>query len=455
MSPTYGYPPQAMGLEHILTISDFVWGIRDGPASVKAGLDVGYPSPAIRSKTLPAVLASVGLNWASIEQIEKRLPAAQLTYYARIYHSPTPAKAVICSREHRSIAHDAAAASMVLLKNKSQSRTPLLPLDQIRCTRVVVVGALAVSTQTGDSGFSNLNDPDVISPLEGLKLASHEATVVCHSGKDIAEAVKDAASADAVVFITGLTGKQEEESVASTDAKINDACLHGPFTGTWFVRRVFGTLISGVQRLGLPLGGDRRELNLQPHDEKLGSALAAAVGDKLIMVISASGTIILPEVRRSNTAAILFSGHGGCRYGTALKDVLLGLAAPSGRLSFVVPETLGDISDWDPSTDKVAYNRWWGYRLMQKKTKQPVSGHLASAWDMDRLDLWKDLCPVRETSWRDSSQRLLKSRTAAQYHRASLSKFTLERMGLGTKTTTNAFWLVSRSNWFNQDRFRL
>jgi beta-glucosidase len=344
---------------------------------------------------------------------------------------------------------------MVLLKNKSQSRTPLLPLDQIRCTRVVVVGALAVSTQTGDSGFSNLNDPDVISPLEGLKLASHEATVVCHSGKDIAEAVKDAASADAVVFITGLTGKQEEESVASTDAKINDACLHGPFTGTWFVRRVFGTLISGVQRLGLPLGGDRRELNLQPHDEKLGSALAAAVGDKLIMVISASGTIILPEVRRSNTAAILFSGHGGCRYGTALKDVLLGLAAPSGRLSFVVPETLGDISDWDPSTDKVAYNRWWGYRLMQKKTKQPVSGHLASAWDMDRLDLWKDLCPVRETSWRDSSQRLLKSRTAAQYHRASLSKFTLERMALGTKTTTNAFWLVSRSNWFNQDRFRL
>jgi beta-glucosidase len=142
---------------------------------------------------------------------------------------------------------------MVLLKNKSKSGDPLLPLDQVHCKRIVVVGALAISTQTGDSGSSNLSDPDVISLLEGLKLANHGATVVYHSGKDIAEAINDAASADAVVFISGLTGKQEGESVASTDAKINDTCLHGPFTGTWLVRRAFGASISGVQRLGLPL----------------------------------------------------------------------------------------------------------------------------------------------------------------------------------------------------------
>jgi beta-glucosidase len=40
------------GLEHVYAISDFVWGIRDGPASVKAGLDVEYPSPAIRANAL-------------------------------------------------------------------------------------------------------------------------------------------------------------------------------------------------------------------------------------------------------------------------------------------------------------------------------------------------------------------------------------------------------------------
>jgi beta-glucosidase len=205
-----------------------------------------------------------------------------------------------------------------------------------------------------------------------LKLASRGATVVYHSGKDIDKAVNAAASADAVVFITGLTGKQEGESVASTDARINDACLHGPFTGTWFIRRAFGMLISGVQRLGLPLGGDRQELNLQPHDEKLGSALAAAVGDKLVMAISASGAIILPEAMRTNTAAILFSGYGGCRYGTALKDVLFGLAEPSGRLSFVMPETLGDLPEWDPPAEKVVYDRWRGYRLMRKNNTRPI-----------------------------------------------------------------------------------
>jgi beta-glucosidase len=137
---------QQWGLKHILTISDFVWGIRDGPTSVKAGLDVEYPSPAIRSKTLPAVLASGDLDWALIEQIGKRLPTTQLTHFARVYDSPTPAKAVICSREHRGIAHDAAVASMVLLKNKSQSGNPLLPLDQESCKRIIVVGTLAVST---------------------------------------------------------------------------------------------------------------------------------------------------------------------------------------------------------------------------------------------------------------------------------------------------------------------
>jgi beta-glucosidase len=49
-----------------------------------------------------------------------------------------------------------------------------------------------------------------------------------------------------------------------------------------------------------------------------------------------------------------------------------GLAEPSGRLSFVIPETLGDLPEWDPSAEKVVYDRWWGYRLMQKNNMRPI-----------------------------------------------------------------------------------
>jgi beta-glucosidase len=359
------------GFEQVYTISDFVWGIRNGPASVKAGLDVEYPCPAIRAKTLPAALKRGDLDQNLIEKLGKRLLAAQLAYYSRL-RDPAPSKAVICSESHRSIAHDTAVASMVLLKNMTKSGASLLPLDPSQCKKIVVVGALAASSQTGDAGSSNLKDPDVISPLQGLELAAHQVQVIYHSGKDITKAVKDAASANAVLFVTGFTGQHEGESVVSINGKINDICFHGPFSGNWLVKRLFGWIIWGVSRLGVPLGGDRRTLNLPPKDENLGLALADAAGNKMITVISASGAVILPKALREESAAILFSGYGGCRFGTALKDVLFGKAEPSGRLSFVMPESIDDLPDWDPTAEHVVYDRWWGYRLMQKKNKRPL-----------------------------------------------------------------------------------
>lgn len=261
---------------------------------------------------------------------------------------------------------------MVLLKNKTKSGNTILPLDPDRTKKIVVIGALAASTQTGDAGSSNLKDPDIISPLVGLRSAGYGQTVIYHSGTDIATAVRAATLADTVVFVAGFTGSQEGESVISMDAEINDICLHGPVTGSWIVRKALGWLVWGVQRLGLPLGGDRQTLRLQPHDESLGSALAAVAGDNMVTVISASGTVILPEKLREQSAAILFSGYGGCRYGTALKDILFGQAEPSGRLSFVMPEYMEDLPDWKVFAEKVVYDRWWGYRQLQKNNKRPI-----------------------------------------------------------------------------------
>jgi beta-glucosidase len=58
--------------------------------------------------------------------------------------------------------------------------------------------------------------------------------------------------------------------------------------------------------------------------------------------------------------------------GKALKDVSFGLAEPSGRLSSVIPEILDDLLEQDPSAEKVVYDRWSGYRRMQKTNTRPT-----------------------------------------------------------------------------------
>jgi hypothetical protein len=89
---------------------------------------------------------------------------------------PAPAASIAASPEHRALAYEAAAKSIVLLKNGAAG-VPLLPLDASRLKRIAVLGRLASIPNLGDRGSSNVIPPSVVTPLDGLRAALLTAEV--------------------------------------------------------------------------------------------------------------------------------------------------------------------------------------------------------------------------------------------------------------------------------------
>ena len=355
------------GMEDMLFTSDWVWGVRDGPKSVKAGLDVEMPWPCVREKSLRHALARGELTSHDIEKPCLRILAAQLAYYARI-RTPAPGLDRIGCKENRDLARQVATEGMVLLKNSSNS--PLLPLDRQTHKKIAIIGRLAKSTQTGDNGSSSVRDSQVVSPLAGFRADSSIQTIY-HNGGDIAASVRAAKSADVVLILVGYSAVEEGETVLCTNIEINQSCMPG-WAGSWLVCFLLSYAVFLLKAVGLGVGGDRRDLRLRPHDEGLVKAIVAEVGHKTILGIESSSTVILPLDIRRDCASILWTGYGGTQFSNALQDVLWGDSEPSGRVPFVIPESEDDLPTWQPSAKKVKYDRWFGYRLLQKSNRRPI-----------------------------------------------------------------------------------
>jgi beta-glucosidase len=65
-----------------ITVSDFIWGLRDAAASLNAGLDLEEPFAQQRAMHLRDQLAAGETGWNTVERAGIRLIAAQLRSYA-------------------------------------------------------------------------------------------------------------------------------------------------------------------------------------------------------------------------------------------------------------------------------------------------------------------------------------------------------------------------------------
>jgi beta-glucosidase len=70
--------------------------------------------------------------------------------------------------------------------------------------------------------------------------------------------------------------------------------------------------------------------------------------------------------------AVLHSWYGGCRAGTALADVLLGKANPSGRLPFSVSVDEGDYPPFERDATSFRYDRWFGWWHLARTGREPA-----------------------------------------------------------------------------------
>lgn len=336
-----------------VTVSDFAFGLRDAAKSLEAGLDVEEPYRQQRAQYLPDDLESGKASWEWVERSGVRVIATQLRFDAGD-HDPAPGIDVVAGPEHRDLAREVAARSMVLLRNEPVDGTPVLPLAAGSLRRLAVIGRLADVPNTGDNGSSNVKAPETITPLAGLRAALPDVEIVTADQDDPEEAARVAATADAAIIVAGYTAADEGEYVdMSADAQLIELMPPDPEGTSSFS-------VAGAEAVGF--GGDRASLTLRPVDEDIILAVAAANPRTIVAIISAGA--VLTERWRRSVPATLMAWYSGMEGGRALADVLLGVEDASGRLPYAIPTSEEHLPFFDRDASRITYDRLHGQRLL-------------------------------------------------------------------------------------------
>jgi beta-glucosidase len=355
-------------------ISDWIFGLRDAGPSVTAGLDVEMPYRMIRAFGLDA---AVEAGEVTEEDISRRVTStvATLLRFADVLSEPVPGVDVLACPEHRALAREAATKAIVLLRNEPVDEAAVLPLDPGALRRVAVLGRLAALRNLGDHGSSDVWAPEVVTPLDGLRAALPDAVVEHH------DAATDAAGADVAVVVVGYTADDEGEYIGESGTSHLGALFPGPddpelaerFTAS-AARDPWPAPPEGVGRqgggVGFAAGGDRVSLRLHEDDEALITAVAAANPRTVVAVVA--GSAVLMDRWIDAVPAVVQAWYGGMEGGAALADVLLGAAAPSGRLPFTVPADEAHLPPFDREADAVTYDAWHGWWRLERDGHQPA-----------------------------------------------------------------------------------
>ncbi|WP_426518101.1 glycoside hydrolase family 3 C-terminal domain-containing protein [Diaminobutyricibacter sp. McL0618] len=342
-----------------VTVSDFIFGLRDAALSLRAGLDVEEPFRQQRALHLKDDLDAGRASWEHVDRAARRILATQLAFYASPLDDE-PGEDVVFSAEHRALAREAAARAMVLLKNESVEDVPLLPLDGPALSTVAVIGRLADLPNTGDKGSSNVRSPQVATAVDGLRAALPDARIEFAGDDDPAAAAELAARSDVAIVVVGYTAEDEGEFLDATTMATPE------------VAAVFPPLPEGVPAfdlaastvMGEAAGGDRASLRLRLADVEIIKASAAA-NPRTVVVIVTAGAVITEEWRES-VPAVVVGWYSGSEGGHALADVLLGHVDASGRLPYSIPTSEDHLPYFDRDATAITYDRWHGQRLLDR-----------------------------------------------------------------------------------------
>ena len=344
-------------------ISDFIFGVRDAARSLRAGLDIEMPYRMVRAQHLAGALEAGEASWDDVDRAVERIVATRLRFDDVLSTEPPPVSA-IGSPEHRALAREVAARSVVLLRNEPVGGDVLLPLAP--GTRIAAIGSLADRVNLGDGGSSDVWDLECRTVVDGLCARFDE--VVHDDGADPLRAAATAADADIAVVVVGFTHLDEGEYIGSADPAL--AALFPPADDPADVA-AFQARIDALAPVARPAhhderptgfseGGDRRDLRLAAGDVALIRAVAAA-NPRTVVVVQAGSAVVVDEWVDA-VPAVVQAWYGGCEAGPGLADVLSGDVVPSGRLPFSVPHDDADLPAFDPDASSFRYDRWHGWR---------------------------------------------------------------------------------------------
>lgn len=353
-------------------ISDFIFGLRDAPMSVRNGLDVEAPFSQQRAVHLEKALETGELAWTDVDNACTRILSKQLQFYAGL-KKEVPKSSVVFCNEHRTLAREVAQRSMVLLKNEHVGSTPVLPLQDGDISSIALLGRLANVANTGDHGSSRVFSPHVVTPYEGLKAALPKSNIVLENTSLLEKAVDAALLADIAICVVGYDHLDEGEYITPQQDPTTTACFPPPTAEDGDVSEIVA-LMNGTSTdtsatkssssVEAGSGGDRKSLRLLPTDVALIEAVTAA-NPRTIVVLVAAGAVIIEEWKEK-APAILMGWYAGSEGGHALADILLGRTSPSGHLPFSIPASEEHLPYFDMNAKKITYDRWHGQHLLDK-----------------------------------------------------------------------------------------
>ncbi len=259
---------------------------------------------------------------------------------------------------HLALAQKAAEESMVLLKNDNNT----LPIKRSAIHNVAVIGSQAsyrvqstqdrgcaanvqctidfsTAVRTGDLGSSRLfADPaKSVGPFDGINAAAGNGITVTHGNS-----ASDAANADFVVVVAGLTPQDEGEE----------------YTGA----------------------GDRASAQHAPNfslDPKVGAgtqngliSAVAALGKPMVVVLEGGSVINMPWL--SSVPAVVMAWYPGQAGGTALGRLLFGDVNFSGKLPISWAASEGDLPTFANANGTTAMDYYLGYRYYDNAGKTPL-----------------------------------------------------------------------------------
>lgn len=286
-----------------LVVSD--WGaVVDRVAALRAGLDLEMPGNAGLSDA--AVVAAVGDGTLDASVLDAS--AARVATLATRWAVTDRMEGPLDVDAHHALAREAAARSIVLLKNDAPATddAPLLPLAAGR--PIAVIGAFAEKPRYQGAGSSMIHPTRLDDALTAIRAVAGD--VAYAPGFSLAaevdaeestrlrdEAVAAASAADIAVVFAGLPARLESE------------------------------------------GYDRDDIDL-PADQLAVIDAVVAANPRTVVVLSNGGVVTLPFSQR--VPAIVEGWLLGQAGGSATADVLFGAVNPSGKLTETVPLRLED-----------------------------------------------------------------------------------------------------------------
>jgi len=222
--------------------------------------------------------------------------------------------AIIDSPAHRALAREAAAASIVLLKNNG-----VLPLRRDH-ESLLVTGPTAASTTALLGNYFGIS-PRLVTIVEGITgRVTEGCRVVYRTGCPLSSPMSPG------VNYTYSTAAENEITVAVLGL---DPSLEGEEGDT----------------VASPTGGDRDTIELPPVQRDFLVELRQHA-KKLVVVLTGGGALAVPEVHEL-ADAVLQVWYPGCEGGHAVADVLFGEVNPSGKLPVTVPRRTADLPPFE------------------------------------------------------------------------------------------------------------